>query len=38
MKKSLFAVLVTACLCMSVKGEDSAPPEDSSRRVGLCLG
>ncbi|MCB5931038.1 hypothetical protein LJB63_17025, partial [[Eubacterium] rectale] len=26
MKKSLFAVLLTACLCMSVKGEDSKPP------------
>ena len=24
--KSLFAVLLTACLCMSVKGEDSKPP------------
>lgn len=27
MKKSLFAVLLAACLCMSVKGEDAKPPK-----------
>ena len=38
MKKSLFAVLLAACLCMSVKGEDAKPPKTHSRRMGLCLG